>query len=180
MRVARGARGRVGVMMAAVVVPVAAGLSLAAVKTLRDGPPGTTLLVALLTFAMAMTAGVSVCEPVYGWSDAVTDGEAGAVDREERDRHTRAVAGLRRWCGGCEAGGTTGCGGPVRAGRTGEAPADVGRGEPGRCFGCVRLQEVTEVGVLAREGVHVPVRVCDDCLAHLEAWHIAQVAGARA
>ncbi|MFC9326626.1 hypothetical protein [Kitasatospora sp. NPDC057015] len=46
---------------------------------------------------------------------------------------------------------------------------------PGRCFGCVRLAEVTEAGVLTRGEVDVPLYVCSACLEHLEAWHAAQV-----
>jgi ectoine hydroxylase-related dioxygenase (phytanoyl-CoA dioxygenase family) len=42
------------------------------------------------------------------------------------------------------------------------------------------LQEVTDVGVLARGGVQVPLRVCGDCLSHLALWHAAEAARSEA
>ncbi|MCX5213057.1 hypothetical protein OG689_27940 [Kitasatospora sp. NBC_00240] len=52
------------VTAAAVIVPVSAGVAIAAVVPVWGGPPGTTGLVALLAFALALMAGIAASGPV--------------------------------------------------------------------------------------------------------------------
>jgi hypothetical protein len=147
MRNPEGARPLVA---AGVIVPASAGVAVAAVVPVWGGPPGTTGLVALLAFAMALMTGIAA---------------SGAPAGEPAARHPAA-----RHPAVHEEGG------PLE-----QVLPDEPDLRPGRCFGCVRLGEVTEAGVLARGGVQVPLYVCASCLEHLEAWHTAQVAaiGAR-
>ncbi|MFD7985030.1 hypothetical protein ACFV4M_16900 [Kitasatospora indigofera] len=142
---------------AGVVVVAAAAVAVAAVIPVRGGPPGTTGLVALLAFAMALMTGIAV-------SGAPERARAEAAAGRGADR-----AEMAAWQ-------------PARHG-TGlppPAPAEEVPPQRGRCFGCVRLAAVTGAGVLARGGVEVPLYVCSSCLEHLEAWHAAQLAAAGA
>ncbi|WP_371481653.1 hypothetical protein [Kitasatospora sp. NBC_00315] len=154
------------VLAAAVVVLGSTGLAGLAVAVVWGGPPGTTALVALLTFAMAMMVGVSACEPVTRRGAPTVQGEGGLVCQEERVLPTTRLAAPAPAPAPAPA---------VRRPRQGHGGC-AAFGERGRCFGCVRLNEVTEVGVLTRGGVPVPVRVCGDCLSHLADWHAAEAA----
>ncbi len=127
-------------LVAAGVIGLAsAGVAVAAVVPVWGGPPGTTGLVALLAFAMALMTGIA----------------ASGTPTEERSARHPAHDEARL---------------PV------PALSEEVHPQPGRCFGCVRLAEVTEAGELVRGGVEVPLYVCSSCLEHLEAWHAAQVA----
>ncbi|MFE4600518.1 hypothetical protein ACFRKE_06630 [Kitasatospora indigofera] len=146
---------------AGVVVVAAAAVAVAAVIPVRGGPPGTTGLVALLAFAMALMTGIAVSgAPERARAEAAAGTGVGAgTDTEElaARQPARHEAGLLP-----------------------PAPAEEVPPQRGRCFGCVRLAAVTGAGVLARGGVEVPLYVCSSCLEHLEAWHAAQLAAAGA
>ncbi|GHH64075.1 hypothetical protein GCM10018781_14520 [Kitasatospora indigofera] len=142
---------------AGVVVVAAAAVAVAAVIPVRDGPPGTTGLVALLAFAMALMTGIAVSgAPERARAEAAAGTGAGTAEMVAR-QPARREAGLPP-----------------------PAPAEEVPPQRGRCFGCVRLAAVTGAGVLARGGVEVPLYVCSSCLEHLEAWHAAQLAAAGA
>ncbi len=50
----------------------------------------------------------------------------------------------------------------------------------GRCFGCLRLEEVAGAGVLTLAESSVPLLLCRWCLEHLETWHAREEARLRA
>ena len=162
------------VVAAAVTVLGSAALALLAVVVVWGGPPGTTALVALLTFAMAMTVGVSASEPLTRRAAATAYGEGGLVSGPDGALPAGRSAGAAAGPSGDRRPQWSSDRRPQWSSDDWAAPGGTALGEPGRCFGCVQVQEVTEVGVLARGGVRVPVRVCRFCLAHLDAWHAAQ------
>ncbi|GGV05906.1 hypothetical protein GCM10010495_17370 [Kitasatospora herbaricolor] len=142
---------------AGVVVVAAAAVAVAAVIPVRGGPPGTTGLVALLAFAMALMTGIAVSgapERARAETAAGTGADTEETVARQPARHEAVLPP--------------------------PAPAEEVPPRRGRCFGCVRLAAVTETGVLARGGVEVPLYVCSSCLEHLEAWHAAQLPVARA
>lgn len=61
---------------AGVIVAVSAGVAVAAVIPVRGGPPGTTGLVALLAFAMALMTGIAVSGAPEGDGTGAADGTA--------------------------------------------------------------------------------------------------------
>ncbi|MFF3596294.1 hypothetical protein [Kitasatospora indigofera] len=70
----RGSDGVRSLVVAGVVVVAGAGVAVVAVIPVRGGPPGTTGLVALLAFAMALMTGIAVSGAPEGDGTGAVDG----------------------------------------------------------------------------------------------------------
>ncbi|WP_329498878.1 hypothetical protein [Kitasatospora herbaricolor] len=156
-----------------VVVAVSGAVAFGAAWPIRDGPAGTTGLVALLTFGISLMVGVSASEPVM---------RRAAADPAEAAPDSAPDSGR--------------CAGPPPPWVSGPAPAlvpaptaersPVPVPAPGgerrgadRCFGCLRVEEVAGSGLLTVAGSTVPLHLCRWCLEHVEGWHAREAARLR-
>ncbi|MFC9330579.1 hypothetical protein [Kitasatospora sp. NPDC057015] len=158
-----------------VVVAVSGAVALGAAWPIRDGPAGTTALVALLAFGISLMVGVSASEPVL---------------RRTAARQARAAPDPAPIPAPIPTPAPPWVSGPVPAPAPPPVPTttptppatpvavDVGPGS-GRCFGCFRLEPVAGTGLLTVAESTVPLHLCRWCLEHLEGWHAREEARLR-
>ena len=138
-----------------VVVAVSAVVAVAAAWPIREGPTGTTGLVGLLAFGVSLMTGVSAAsEPVM---------RRAAESRDQVPPQVPVAMAAP----------------PANPYSDPDPDPDAGSGS-GRCFGCLRLEEVAGEGVLTVAESSVPLLLCRWCLEHLESWHAREAARLRA
>ncbi|MET9614653.1 hypothetical protein [Kitasatospora indigofera] len=158
-----------------VVVAVSGAVAFGAAWPIRDGPTGTTGLVALLTFGISLMVGVSACEPVMRRAAADPAGAAPESGPDAAPDAGRCAEPPPPWVSGPAPA-------LVPAPTTGRSPAPAPDGErrrADRCFGCLRLAEVAGSGELTVADSTVPLHLCRWCLEHVEDWHAREAARLR-
>ena len=158
-------RPLVVLIAALVVVAVSTVVALAAAWPIREGPAGTTCLVALLAFGISLMSGVSASEPVMRRAAECRDRSAPdpAPPRVPDQRPVPAAAPTD----------------PAPAPAPSPAPDPAADWGSGRCFGCLRLEEVAGAGLLTLAESSVPLLLCPWRLEHLETWHAREAARLR-
>ncbi|OKI12053.1 hypothetical protein [Streptomyces sp. CB03911] len=162
-----------------VVVAVSGAVAFGAAWPIRDGPAGTTGLVALLAFGISLMVGVSASEPVM--RRAAAD-PAGAAPGSGPDAG-RCAESPPPWVSGpAPAPAATPALAPARTPTAERSPVPAPDGErrgADRCFGCLRLEEVAGSGLLTVADSTVPLHLCRWCLDHVEGWHAREAARLR-
>ncbi|GGV11743.1 hypothetical protein GCM10010495_26550 [Kitasatospora herbaricolor] len=157
------------------VVAVSGAVAFGAAWPIRDGPAGTTGLVALLTFGISLMVGVSVSEPVMRRVAADPAGAAPDAGRDSVSDPGRCAGPPPPWVSGPAPAPAP----APTAERSPVAAPDGERRRADRCFGCLRLEEVAGSGQLTVADSTVPLHLCRWCLEHVEGWHAREAARLR-